>query len=69
MRRQGKWCLSIRLVLNCHAIKGTVANGRFGPDLTHLMSRDTIGAGVMPNTQTESDGVDYGPERRSSRDA
>ena len=37
--------------LNCHAIKGTVANGRFGPDLTHLMSRDTIGAGIMPNTQ------------------
>src|SRR5215469_7142738 len=24
--------------INCHAISGTVANGRFGPDLTHLMS-------------------------------
>jgi cytochrome c oxidase subunit 2 len=37
--------------VNCHTIKGTMANGRFGPDLTHLMSRDTIGAGILPNTQ------------------
>ncbi len=26
--------------VNCHAISGTVAGGRFGPDLTHLMGRD-----------------------------
>jgi cytochrome c oxidase subunit 2 len=31
-------------------VSGTVANGRFGPDLTHLMSRDTIAAGAAPNT-------------------
>lgn len=37
--------------INCHAVKGTVANGRFGPDLTHLMSRDTIAAGALPNTR------------------
>ena len=36
--------------INCHAIGGTVANGRFGPDLTHLMSRDTIAAGAAANT-------------------
>jgi len=36
--------------INCHAINGTKANGQFGPDLTHLMSRETIGAGVVPNT-------------------
>src|SRR5215469_4904180 len=36
--------------INCHAIKGTVANGRFGPDLTHLMSRTTIAAGAAVNT-------------------
>ena len=35
---------------NCHAISGTTANGTFGPDLTHLMSRKTIGAGVADNT-------------------
>jgi cytochrome c oxidase subunit 2 len=37
--------------VNCHTIKGTIANGRFGPDLTHLMSRDTLGSGIMQNTQ------------------
>jgi len=36
--------------INCHTISGTVADGRFGPDLTHLMSRDTIAAGAARNT-------------------
>jgi cytochrome c oxidase subunit 2 len=36
--------------INCHTVAGTVADGRFGPDLTHLMSRDTIAAGATPNT-------------------
>jgi cytochrome c oxidase subunit II len=35
---------------NCHAIAGTNGNGRFGPDLTHLMSRRTIAAGAADNT-------------------
>jgi cytochrome c oxidase subunit II len=36
--------------INCHAISGTVADGLFGPDLTHLMSRDTIASGAALNT-------------------
>jgi len=36
--------------INCHAVNGTVGTGRFGPDLTHLMSRDTLGSGVVKNT-------------------
>jgi cytochrome c oxidase subunit 2 len=36
--------------INCHAVAGTAANGRFGPDLTHLMGRDTIASGAAPNT-------------------
>jgi len=36
--------------LNCHAIAGTNGTGRFGPDLTHLMSRRTIAAGAAENT-------------------
>jgi len=36
--------------INCHTVAGTVANGRFGPDLTHLMSRETLAAGAMLNT-------------------
>jgi cytochrome c oxidase subunit 2 len=35
--------------INCHAVAGTVANGRFGPDLTHLMSRDTVASGAAAN--------------------
>jgi cytochrome c oxidase subunit II len=36
--------------INCHAVGGTMATGRFGPDLTHLMSRDTIASGAAANT-------------------
>jgi cytochrome c oxidase subunit 2 len=36
--------------INCHTVAGTVANGRFGPDLTHLASRDTIASGPVENT-------------------
>jgi cytochrome c oxidase subunit II len=38
--------------INCHAIRGTVADGRFGPDLTHLTSRRTIASGAAENTKT-----------------
>ena len=31
--------------VNCHMVRGTSADGKFGPDLTHLMSRQTIAAG------------------------
>jgi cytochrome c oxidase subunit 2 len=37
--------------VNCHTVSGTRATGKFGPDLTHLMSRDTIAAGVAANTR------------------
>ncbi len=37
--------------VNCHTISGTAAHGKFGPDLTHLMSRRTIAAGAAANTQ------------------
>jgi cytochrome c oxidase subunit 2 len=36
--------------ISCHTIRGTVATGRFGPDLTHVASRDTIASGSVPNT-------------------
>jgi cytochrome c oxidase subunit II len=36
--------------INCHTVVGTVANGRYGPDLTHLMSRETLAAGATTNT-------------------
>jgi cytochrome c oxidase subunit II len=36
--------------INCHTVAGTVASGRFGPDLTHLEARDTIASGPVQNT-------------------
>lgn len=33
----------------CHTIRGTSANGVAGPDLTHVGSRRTLGAGILPN--------------------
>jgi cytochrome c oxidase subunit 2 len=36
--------------VNCHTLDGTVANGTYGPDLSHFMSRETLGAGVALNT-------------------
>ena len=37
----------------CHAVRGAGAQGRLGPDLTHLGSRLHLGAGTLANTQTE----------------
>jgi cytochrome c oxidase subunit 2 len=34
----------------CHAVQGTSAQGRRGPDLTHFASRSHIGAGSIANT-------------------
>jgi cytochrome c oxidase subunit 2 len=33
----------------CHAIAGTSAASNAGPDLTHVASRPTLGAGALPN--------------------
>ena len=48
---EGRRIFETTACVNCHAVAGTVADGRFGPDLTHLMSRDTIAAGAAPNTR------------------
>jgi cytochrome c oxidase subunit 2 len=34
----------------CHTVRGTLAGGSVGPDLTHVGSRGTIAAGTLPNT-------------------
>jgi cytochrome c oxidase subunit 2 len=33
----------------CHTIRGTIAGSRLGPDLTHIASRSSLGAGTLPN--------------------
>jgi cytochrome c oxidase subunit 2 len=48
--RNGQLVFEQESCISCHTISGTVANGRYGPDLTHLMSRATLGAGAAENT-------------------
>ncbi|MGE0728896.1 MAG: cytochrome c oxidase subunit II [Acidimicrobiia bacterium] len=47
--RAGQAAFLSRPCAGCHTIRGTAAAGELGPDLTHLASRRTIGAGVAPN--------------------
>jgi cytochrome c oxidase subunit 2 len=35
----------------CHTVRGTSAAGTLGPDLTHVASRQTIAAGLLPTTR------------------
>lgn len=35
----------------CHRIAGTAAQGMAGPDLTHVASRHSLGAGILPNNR------------------
>jgi cytochrome c oxidase subunit 2 len=47
---EGRRIFETTACINCHTVSGTVADGRFGPDLTHLMSRETIASGAALNT-------------------
>jgi cytochrome c oxidase subunit 2 len=48
---QGAQLFQQKTCVNCHAIAGTEAQGNIGPDLTHLSSRQTLGAGILDNTR------------------
>ena len=47
---QGRQVFLTQSCMNCHAIQGTPANGRFGPDLSHFGTRDTLASGIVPNS-------------------
>lgn len=49
--RRGQEVFLASSCVMCHAIAGTPAGSRVGPDLTHLASRRTIAAGTLPNTR------------------
>ncbi len=46
---RGRHVFETTACVNCHTVAGTNAHGKFGPDLTHLMSRETIAAGAALN--------------------
>jgi cytochrome c oxidase subunit 2 len=45
-----------RACAECHAVQGAGAAGGRGPDLTHVASRRTLGAGMHENTRTSLSG-------------
>lgn len=47
----------------CHAIGGTPAGATMGPDLTHIGSRMTLAAGVLPNTASNLESWIIDPQR------
>lgn len=46
----------------CHRIDGTNATSDYGPDLTHLASRRTLAAGILPNTRGDLAGWIVDPQ-------
>src|SRR3954466_130898 len=54
-QRRGHAVFMSRRCAGCHAINGTEAYGQVGPDLSHIASRSTIGAGTLPNTRDHMD--------------
>jgi cytochrome c oxidase subunit 2 len=48
-QQQGEQLFQTKACSLCHTIRGTIALGRLGPDLTHLASRKTLAAGLLTN--------------------
>jgi cytochrome c oxidase subunit 2 len=46
----------------CHAVRGTPSTANAGPDLTHMGSRGTIGAAMLPNTHANLAGWIANPQ-------
>lgn len=49
----GKAAFLAQSCVNCHAVRGTPAKGSYAPDLTHLMGRQSLAAGMVPNSTEE----------------
>jgi cytochrome c oxidase subunit 2 len=47
---EGKAAFLAQSCVNCHQVRGTPAIGNYAPDLTHLMSRETLASGILENT-------------------
>lgn len=46
----------------CHAVRGTEAAGLIGPDLSNLGARQTVGAGILPNSEEAIAGFIANPD-------
>jgi cytochrome c oxidase subunit 2 len=50
VERHGRDVFMTNRCAGCHTVQGTPAHGQVAPDLTHVATRSTIGAGTLPNT-------------------
>jgi cytochrome c oxidase subunit 2 len=50
LERRGREVFLANACAGCHTIRGTAANGRIGPDLTHVKGRTSLAALTIPNT-------------------
>lgn len=62
LARRGKEVFFDSTCDQCHAIAGTEATGRLGPDLTHFASRREIAAGTLINNRGNLAGWIAGPQ-------
>ena len=63
LARQGERVFREKPCALCHAVRGTDAHATAGPDLTHLASRLTLAAGVLPNERGHLAGWIVNPQR------
>ncbi len=47
--RTGRDAFLSESCVSCHRVRGTPAKGSYAPDLTHLMSRETLASGMIAN--------------------
>jgi cytochrome c oxidase subunit II len=50
VERHGRDLFMSTRCAGCHTVRGTPARGQLAPDLTHMATRSTLGAGTLPNT-------------------
>lgn len=51
LQKRGQQIFLTSICTQCHTIQGTIANGRVGPNLTHIASRPYLAAGSLTNTR------------------
>jgi cytochrome c oxidase subunit II len=62
-QKKGLQVFLTRTCVMCHTIQGTPAQGKVGPDLTHLASRPKIASGTLLNTRGHLAGWILDPQK------
>lgn len=62
LERRGREVFVDNACVGCHTIRGVSERGGAGPDLTHLASREELGAGVVPNDEEQLRGWVVNPQ-------